>query len=88
MAGRGWPPVRCAEGRPSATAIDALIFSGKHIMSDKQALLRWTIAEQEKLRTALAEIESSADRADRAQEMQRIRKNLADLEIVLRSLKG
>ena len=57
-------------------------------MSDKQALLRWSITEQGKLRNALVEIELSADRAERAQDVLRIKKNLADLEIVRRSLKG
>ena len=66
----------------------AAYLCGKHIMSDKQALLRWSLAEQGKLRNALAEIELSADRAERAEEVQRIKKNLADLEIVQRSLKG
>ena len=55
-------------------------------MSDKAALLRWCLAEQEKLRNELAEIELSSDRAERAKEVQRIAKNLADLEIVVQGL--
>ena len=54
---------------------------------DKKSLLRWCLAEIEKLRKQLAEIESSADRAKRDAEVLRIKKNLFDLSIVLENLK-
>jgi hypothetical protein len=56
-------------------------------MADKESLLRWCLAEIEKLRKQLAEIELSADRAKRDAEVLRIKKNLFDLSIVLENLK-
>ena len=69
------------------------MLSGKHIKmgdaeSDRESLLRWCKAEIEKLRNELAEIELSRDQAKLDAEVRRIKKNLADLDIVLRGLSG
>jgi hypothetical protein len=57
-------------------------------VSDRESLLRWCKAEIEKLRNELAGIELSRDHAKLDADVRRIKKNLADLDIVLRGLSG
>ena len=47
--------------------------------------MRWCRAEQKKLRNKLAKIESRADCAD---EVKRLKNYLANVEVLLRNLKG